>query len=213
MKRLLKGTMIALIGMLGGSVAHAGESAIQTYWRQFQVQDPVGSVWDELDARAGQLARVEINGSLIDFQWDADTSSVILVVDNEVITDLIMSVDAQDRPVFHADWLSESVASINGYIDIDEESRLVIHWDQIGEASTRFAITSTGGVGSAEKCVCGGTKGTVYKDCQKEDCDAAGTGCRRDGPVGAADSGYCEWKRAVVVQPTEPGNSTVITNP
>ncbi|MBX3315929.1 MAG: hypothetical protein KF902_03585 [Phycisphaeraceae bacterium] len=201
----------ALACTLMATCAARGESPIETYWRQFRDGNPAVSVWNVLDAREGVLTRVTINNADVDFLWDAMSASLVLYVDDELVADLVMSADADNRPVFHANWLSETVAAISGYIDLDEDSLLVIHWDEPGHESTRFAITSTGGVTAAAKCRCGGIGGTVYKTCANSDCDNPPVGCRRNGPVGSADTGFCEWKATTVVQPVEPIEIPVVT--
>lgn len=213
MRSMLKGALaIACVSLLAHA-ARAEESETHTYWKQFKEGSVNKDVWAALDGADPALCTAEINGSVVDLLWDEENSTIVLFVNGCEITDLVMDIDAQNRPVFHADWLSLSISRIRGFIDINDDGDIIIGWNQIGYESTRFQI-SEGEllVVAAAKCRCGGLGGTVYKTCADTDCDNPPVGCRRDGPVGSADTGYCEWKATSVIAPGNPGDPVVISN-
>lgn len=213
MRSMLKGALAIACASLIAHAARADESAIQTYWKQFKEGNVNKDVWAALDAADPSLVTAELNDSLVELIWDAENSTLVLFIDGYEITDLIMDTDGQNRPVFHADWLSPSIARIRGFVDINDEGDIVLGWNQLGYESTRFQL-SEGEViiVAAAKCKCGGIGGTVYKACADTDCDNPPVGCRRNGPVGSTDSGYCEWKSTAVTGPANPGDQVTIAN-
>jgi hypothetical protein len=213
MRSMLMGMLAVVCASLIAHNALADESAIHTYWKQFKQGDVNKDVWTALDSADPYLCFIELNNSEIEILWDDVNSTLVLYINGDEITDLVMDIDAENRPVFHADWLQPTIARIHGFVDINEDGDIIIGWTQLGHMSTRFQLSNGDTVVSAAaKCRCGGTLGTVYKTCADSDCDAAGTGCRRNGPPGAADTGFCEWKATTVVTPGNPSDPVVIQN-
>lgn len=192
MKNLFAVALAATGFILVAGPSHASESAIQAHWRQLR-QDRPGDIRAALDSRGIELFDLLIDGERVEMLWDRASATLVLFRDGEEVQDLIMDTDQQGRPVYEASWSSDERPIVTGTVDVSREGDLVITWTQEGFESVRIELGSRGGATMA-KCRCGGIKGTVYKECKEDDCNAAGTGCRRDGPVGSADTGYCEWK-------------------
>lgn len=213
MRSMLRKFIAVACACVVANAAAADDNGIHAYWQQFKQGDVNDDVWAALDASEPYLFTAELNDDVVELLWDGENSVLVLYINEYEITDLVMDMDAQNRPVFHADWLSPSIARISGFVDINGDGDIIIGWNQLGYESTRFQLSNGEiTVSAAAKCKCSGNVGTVYKTCTQTDCDNPPVGCRRNGPVGSADTGYCEWRGVAVVGPTEPGDPVIIMN-
>jgi hypothetical protein len=183
-----------LILLSAGSASAQALSPIEQYWATFGQGDIEEAVSVVLDAASATILDTTLNDAGVVLEWDAATDTWELTLDGVPVGDVTTDADEWNRPTFAALYDGNGVPTLTGFADVDNNGILVVQWDEFGYQTLRMQVTDGLPIGMT-KCICGGTGGTVTRECKKEDCDTAEQ-CREGG--GGVGLGYCKWNSIAV---------------